>query len=55
MMADSWELQVEPALQGLDPASPRQVIFVIQFSTHYVKVFIFWTLNHLIYLFGANI
>lgn len=32
-MADIWELPVVPALQSLNPASPRQVIFVIQSST----------------------
>lgn len=54
-MACSWELQAEFALQSLNPASPREVSLVIQSSTHAEKVFIFWTPDHLIYLFDANI
>ena len=56
MIAESWELQAEFALQSLDPVSPRQMSFAIQSFTHEEKIVIFRTLKLLIiYPFGANI
>lgn len=56
MIAESWELQAEFALQSLDPVSPRQVSFVIQSPTHEVKIIILRISKLLIiHPFGANI